>query len=267
MRKIQRTSPPDCLNNAIPATKVAKIGYYESVEKKIETINAKIRAGEKPPKFNITTRWNTLQKTREGISAIRKNLLEMSDLCCAYCGVKITKNSDLEVEHFLPKGRTAFPFLAYCWENYLPSCHTCNTAKCTFVPASLKGKQIVDSVLKGKPAHSGATFYEWRSILEDTEDRLLEPSFDNPAEHLEFMPEFFMYNPKTEIGKETISRFFSHKEVTDNWEKLSLAIRIIVRDNTSPEDVIEALIDFGGYAFLHHTFLDYWKREKAEGRL
>ncbi|MCP3874038.1 MAG: hypothetical protein GY699_12880 [Desulfobacteraceae bacterium] len=102
MKKIHRLPPPDCLDNQKQAHKKNK--FYEVLRDN----NGKIKP-----------RWNTACKEGGDISKIRKTLLEMSNQTCVYCGDKIY-NTNMDVDHYLPSSK--FPYLAYCWNNLLPSC-------------------------------------------------------------------------------------------------------------------------------------------------
>lgn len=55
------------------------------------------------------------------------NLEEMFWQNCAYCGRKIIRG---EVDHFLPKFKQKYDRV-YDWDNYLWSCHDCNSIKST----------------------------------------------------------------------------------------------------------------------------------------
>ncbi len=130
MNKIHRVSPPDCLNDQIPKSKNKKIRFY----KDLWDNNRKIKP-----------RWNTTCKEGGLVSKIRQTLLEMSNKTCVYCGVKID-NSNMDVDHYLPSSE--FPYLAYCWDNLLPTCKRCNQKiKSDFCPKSLTGKEIVEPIL------------------------------------------------------------------------------------------------------------------------
>lgn len=174
MKKIRRLPPPDCLNNEIKKSKTKKIDFYEN----LRDANGKIQP-----------RWNTTCKEGGKISKIRLRLLEMSENVCVYCGVKID-NVDMDVDHFLPSSK--FPYLAYCWDNLLATCKRCNqNIKSGFFPDSLKSKKIIEDILLSDFEHD--LIYDKANILNNIakNDRLIEPSFDNPEEHLAFNPEFY----------------------------------------------------------------------------
>jgi len=71
--------------------------------------------------------------------------------------------------------------------------------------------------------------YDKANILNNIakNDQLIEPSFDNPEEHLAFNPEFYLYESKTKIGETTNHKFFNYKvkEIAEKFEKLSQLIK------------------------------------------
>ncbi len=247
MKKLKRLPPPDCFDNDIETSKNEKISYYQNTGKGT----------------TINPRWNNVCKDADGISKIRKKLLEMSNNTCAFCGIKVD-NSTFDVEHFLPKDK--FPYLAYSFENYLPSCKSCNqTRKKTFVPLSLKGKNLIENILSD--IFPNEEVYNHQNLLSSTTDRILESTFDNPEDHLAFEPEFFMYETKTDIGKITNNIFFKHKEVAEKWERISNHIKNIVIISENPRLLVESLIELDGFEYICLQFLDYWIQEKESGRL
>ena len=249
MKEIERLPPPDCLNNDLPETRYEKRRFYKKLRDK---------------RGQIYPRWNSTCKNEDGISRIRLRLLKMSDYCCVYCG-KHLENSDMDVDHYLPSG--TFPYLAYCWNNLLASCKYCNqNVKADCAPKSLDGKKIVEAFLADNYAHD--YLYHKTSLLMKIagNNRLIEPSFDNPEEHLEFNPEFFFYEAKTNLGQVTISKFFLHKEVAERWEQTSLFIKKLVVEDT-PEEVVLDYISLHGYEYVCLKFYRYWSGEKTAGRI
>ena len=249
MKKVERLAPPDCLNNNIPESRTNKRRFYQDLRKSDGTIRP---------------RWNTTCKHEQKTSEIRRRLLEMSNGSCSYCG-KSLNDGEMDVDHYLPK--EDFPYLAYCWDNYVPSCKYCNQiAKRNFTPPALQGMTIVEEIVAERYPHD--CIYEKENVLTRLagHDRLIEPTFDDPEEHLEFNPEFFFYQAKTSIGQRTIATFFLHKEVSVKWEKMSLFIKNLVQLD-APRHVIQDYIAGNGYEFVCWKFYEYWLREKEEGRL
>ncbi|GBC63978.1 HNH endonuclease [Desulfonema ishimotonii] len=250
MKKIERISPPDCLNNCLKEFCKKKIGFYENLRDN----NGK-----------IYPRWNTACKNGRDVSQIRERLLKMSSFTCVFCGENI-KNSEMDVDHYLPKSN--FPHLAYCWDNMLPTCKLCNqTLKKNFIPASLKDSVVVEDILSDMIPCDYV--YEKKHLLQDIagEDRLLDPTFDEPEEHMEFIPESYSYKAKTKIGRITARRFFNrHKEVAEKWE----AIRSFIKDlvlNETPKCTIAHYIKLHGREYICWKFYEYWCEEKEAGRI
>jgi hypothetical protein len=130
---------------------------------------------------------------------------------CAYCEQKIAANQHGDVEHYRPKGkvqnedwttvmlRAARPpvvhpgyyWLAYDWRNLLLSCVLCNQ-----IPAKKeygKGNRFpVDG------AHAEAPTGE-----ADEHPKLLNPCWDNPADHIE-VDDTGVFTARTERGRATI---------------------------------------------------------------
>ncbi|OQY46765.1 MAG: hypothetical protein B6247_27290 [Candidatus Parabeggiatoa sp. nov. 2] len=187
---------------------------------------------------------------------------------CVYCGIKID-NTNMDVDHYLPSSE--FPYLAYCWENLLPTCKRCNqNSKSDFCPKSLTGKKIVENMLSEQFEHDFIydKTYILTSIAKD--DRLIEPTFDNPEEHLEFNPEFYFYESKTKIGEITLRKFFQHKKVTEEWEKLSQFIHALVLKIKDKQAVLETLklyTELHGQEYVCFKFYEYWLTEQEEGRI
>jgi len=249
MKRLERIPPPDCLDNSIEASRNRKISFYE---------NLKDKHGD------IYPRWNTTCKDADGESKIRKRLLEMSDACCSYCGDKMELRN-LEVDHYLPSGR--FPYLAYCWDNLIPSCKSCNLSKSDFTPASLEDKEIGEQIVSDK--YELDHVYDKKCLLTEItqDDRLIDPTFDDPEEHLEFNPEFYFYEAKTRTGQITANKFFNkHKEVAEKWEKISLFIKNLVTEGV-PEEIIYDYIKLHGYEYICLKFYVYWQSEKQAGRI
>ncbi len=251
MRKIKRIPPPDCLNNGIEKSKRKNIGFYE----KLRDSNG-----------NVRPRWNTTCKKGEKVSKIRTTLLEMSNDSCVFCGLRID-NPNLTVDHYLPLSN--FPYLAYCWENLLPTCKNCNqNVKGDFTPNSLAHKKVVEKIVSDKFEHDYV--YDKAHLLTEIAraDRLIDPTFDDPDEHLTFNPEFYFYEGKTRIGKLTEKKFFNRKrkEIAEKWESISLFIKKLVLDDAS-EDRIYHFISLYGYEYVCLKFYEHWLNKKQAGRI
>ena len=60
--------------------------------------------------------------------------------------------------------------------------------------------------------------------------------------------------------------FFNHKEIAEEWEKLSDLIKELVQHNVSKYFTIK-IIDLYGYEYVGLKFYEYWLKEKEEGRI
>jgi uncharacterized protein (TIGR02646 family) len=244
MKKIERLPPPDCWNITIPASRERLLKYYDAT--------------------TVTAHWNSLEKDEKGIAAVRKQLLEMSAWHCAYCG-KYIANSDMELDHYLPQAQ--FKKVAYSWLNFLPSCGACNRRrKMTFVPDSLQNKHIIDGLL-----HNPATepppdfvFDDHYHVHHATPDRLIDPSFDDPDEHLEFDAISCEYAHKTEIGRITIEKLFKDKdgEPQGQWSDWADHIRELVELGMSEERFTQ-FIRGQNYEYVGWKAYQYWSEMYA----
>ncbi|MEK4698593.1 HNH endonuclease [Solibacillus sp. FSL R7-0668] len=214
-----------------------------------------------PKTKKIRPRWNTI--TEKKVKIVRENLSKLSEEECAYCGRRIVA-SDLDVDHYLPSSE--FPYLAYCWENYLPSCKRCNQAlKRDYVPPALKGKQIIEScmaaTLKYDYVYNASQLYKLSNL-----ERLINPAFDIIEDHLEFSPEFFYYKAKTKIGEKTNEIFFEDIQSQRFLEKISILVKGLVAQGVNWSS-IQDLIDTYGSSYYYKKYWEYWMDEKLNNRL
>ncbi|MGP6151625.1 HNH endonuclease [Priestia flexa] len=210
---------------------------------------------------NIRPRWNTL--VEGGARVVRDAVRSISNDCCCFCGVKVL-DSKMDIDHYLPSSK--FPYLAYCWENLIPTCKQCNqTFKNDFFPNSLSELEIIESCMEGcLTCHH---IYNQDLIMElSKNDRIIDPSYDNVNDHLEFNPEFYLYNVKTPIGINTNKMFFDRDEVVRHLEGISNITKKFVINGCS-KDVLDDIINLYGQEFYYHAFFDYWVEEQAAGRL
>ncbi|MEG1254833.1 HNH endonuclease signature motif containing protein [Clostridium sp.] len=214
---------------------------------------------------NVKPRWNSIRENN--IRVVRDYLINITKGCCTYCGKKI-KDSDMDVDHFLPSHE--YNYLAYCLDNLVPSCKKCNqNYKNKFVPNEIKGKKIIEACME-QELEEFDYIYDKDIILNElcSESRLIEPTFDNVEEHVNFNPEFYMYEAKTKIGENTISMFFDKSEFVGELEEISNMVKEIVEKNRDDNyEIIEFLIRAQGYDFYYNKFYEYWQNEKVNNRL
>lgn len=128
---------------------------------------------------------------------------------CAYCESPFSSVHPVDIEHYRPKGSVTgatghdgYWWLAAAWDNLLPSCIDCNRRRHQKVPrATLKGRVATltstgfdrsRSVRTGKgmlfPLLDGARRAHKPSHDLGAEERLLlDPTRDNPDDHIEFL--------------------------------------------------------------------------------
>ena len=133
---------------------------------------------------------------------------------CAYCEVFLFSNQHGDVEHYRPKSRVTkldnsevtydrhgrriphpgYYWLAYSWRNLLPSCIRCNQVS------------KVDNTTIGKGTRFPLVDDEY-AFMPGDEDRerplLINPTIDNPSEHLFFDTETGTINALSERGRVT----------------------------------------------------------------
>lgn len=246
MYKINREKAPDVL---LDKTKMIK--NYQNLRGKNDKI--------KP-------RWNTMMEDGEKI--VRKELYKMSNECCAYCGKKISC-IEMDVDHFLPSSK--FPYLSYCWYNFLPSCKLCNQSfKKDIYPKisqniTLVERCLINEDLKDKGVKITKPMLFTKKIVLNKvfiNDRLIDPSFDEIEEHLEFNPLLYNYKGKTNIGKKTADTFFSKVEFQKSIEGISnIVLRIVYEGNSY--NLVGDLIETYGYEFYYDFYWDFWNEQKT----
>ena len=203
----------------------------------------------------IRNRWN-LPTYQEDI---KKVLFNTTNGECAFCSRKVG-DSDFDVEHYFPKEQ--FPYLAYSFENYLCSCKHCNQSlKKTYYPKSLDSikQSLRESILVNEI--DGIIAYNKKEILDKTTDRIIEPTFDNIEEHLEFEPLSCTYLVKnnSSIGEETYKMFFNHREVVDYLQSINKQIMKMVMEGNSKDTILDLGL-ICGYSFYIEKFYEYWTK-------
>jgi uncharacterized protein (TIGR02646 family) len=202
--------------------------------------------------------WNSLEK-----GAVRRALLALSDGECAYCAMFVG-NDHMQVDHILPKEE--FPLLAYAWENLLPSCDACNRRKKSYVPPSLQGKRVVERCLAEEHAHDFVLDKPHLFGELARPERLIDPSFDDPASHIELLFDFATYRPKDRMGQITHTRLLRHPEIDERLAKIREAARVVV-ETPLTDAQLTAFAIASSHPSLFRVFAAYWLRERDEGRL
>ncbi len=129
-----------------------------------------------------------------GHDSVRGALFELFFEKCAYCEYNLAR-TDLNVEHYRPKGRVAelrnrhlgYYWLAYDWVNLLPSCTFCNQSRkdppTWHTPASGPAMGKSDQFPIEDEAHRA-----WIPVddLSAESPYLINPCIDDPSQHITF---------------------------------------------------------------------------------
>lgn len=235
MRALQRPPAPACLADAEEGP-TPRAAWYDDLHKKDGTIK---------------DRWNSHDPDEHGVSSIRRVLAAMSNHECAWCGIRLEQ---WQVDHYLPQ--TRFPHVAYCWDNLLPSCPRCNRRKSGYVPSGLKHRVVVDPALHER--HPEAARFVKSELLPFLEERLVDPSFEDPATHLEFVPAVPMWRGRTRQGEETVAQLFSDKGDAQRWHEFSEFIKTCINAQVSTH-IFDAYVDLHGCRVVIHALIAYWR--------
>ncbi|MDU8419686.1 HNH endonuclease [Pseudomonas syringae Cit 7] len=138
---------------------------------------------------------------------VKRKLAALFHNKCAYCETFFSASAPVDIEHYRPKGSVAddpahpgYWWLAMSWDNLLPSCIDCNRKRKQYLPdASTSLKALYDSSTNagmnlGKGGKqdsfpirdSGKRLAAESYAYIDEEPLLLDPTRDDPREHLRF---------------------------------------------------------------------------------
>jgi hypothetical protein len=190
---------------------------------------------------------------------VREQLHTMSGEECAYCGKKLQEG--WHKDHYLPQEH--FDHLKDCWLNFLPSCPACNRRKWDYVPPALKNKIIVEPHVATSMPHD-YVLDEIYAPHKAASERIIDPSFDNPDEHLEFVPLAFDYLPKdgSKIGTITHVKFFKQNKVfAKDLKKILEYIKFVLRldiSSTEKKTLLLLHLTASGYSIVGVMLYEYW---------
>jgi uncharacterized protein (TIGR02646 family) len=138
-------------------------------------------------------------KRKKAFVEVRSLLKEMSSgrQRCMYC----EDSEGTDIDHFCPKSR--YPDVAFVWANYFHACSHCNSnEKRSDFPLDPAGKAL-----------------------------LLDPSVDDPYDHIAFVPQTGQFQGVTERGETTVEVFGLQRRETlqhgrqDAWRQMSALVR------------------------------------------
>jgi uncharacterized protein (TIGR02646 family) len=189
-------------------------------------------------------------------------LWELSQAKCAYCETP-ESSSPLLVDHFRPLAGALgldgsyfadhYWWLAYEWENLLPVCTECATAKGTRFP------------IRGKRAHPRQQGHQ----LADECPQLLDPCSDDPEAHLVYSQDGYV-SSITDAGKTTIecltlnrdtlvrARAEALRDAQRAWEEMR---DVAGRPSASPFQLLDTSAPYAG---IRRQFAKGWLTELGE---
>lgn len=152
-----------------------------------------------------------------------KNALRiLSHAKCAYCESRFLAVGAREVEHYRPKGgvkeEAGWPgywWLAYDWDNFLPTCRDCNKSLRQHIVTSemTESEVLFLFAKKSSVAHGKGNQFRLRGVRAITENcdsnledpLLIDPCKKDPADHLiwDFANELALLQPKVSLGVES----------------------------------------------------------------
>ncbi|WP_455270905.1 hypothetical protein [Rhizobium herbae] len=128
---------------------------------------------------------------------VKRRLEELFHGKCAYCESYYAGQAPVDVEHYRPKGsidgvddHDGYWWLGMEWTNLLPSCIDCNRRRKQKTPSKVGDVAVLHKeMLTGKkdcfPVAGGRATIE-ASSLSTEQPLLLDPTRDNPDEHLHY---------------------------------------------------------------------------------
>ncbi len=166
-----------------------------------------------------------------------------------------------------PPAEAALPIRRLCLANLLPTCDACNRRKLAFVPERLRERVVIEPCLREHRAHDHVFDKEHPFRVVAGDHRLVDPSFDDPVDHLALEPSVPEYQPRTPVGVVTYNRLFARRrETAVDLAKVKQAARVSIEGTCSDEGV-EVFAQACGYPSLFRRFVAHWRAERDAGRL
>jgi uncharacterized protein (TIGR02646 family) len=142
-------------------------------------------------------------------SDVRDALQAMFHNKCAYCEFFYAPGMPLDVEHYRPKAaytdrgkqhKPGYWWLAMEWSNLLPSCIDCNRARAQEI-VEVEGRMTAGKANQFPLARGSIRGTAANGVAKE-KPLLLDPTVDDPAEYLEFLPNGGV-RPKELDGKDS----------------------------------------------------------------
>ncbi len=160
--------------------RIEREALSEPTLRKLRGITATITSAADPKKA-AASKWNSATNN-QAFREIRATLEGMASgrSRCMYC----EDGTGTDIEHFWPKAD--YPERAFTWDNYLLACSYCNS--------NLKRNQF--------------------PLDANDEPLLIDPTVDEPAEHLLFLPSSGRFRERSAKGKASIEVFGLNDDTT-----------------------------------------------------
>ena len=88
--------------------------------------------------------------------------------------------------------------------------------------------------------------------------RLLDPSFDNPLDHLEFVPAALTWTGKSKAGQFTVERLFAEKDYAERVAEHYSAVQKLVGNDAS-DPIFDVFIAVTGEPTVIRALIAYWR--------
>ncbi len=105
---------------------------------------------------------------------------------CAYCETNYDTNSYTEIEHYRPKSKNDYYWLAYEWSNLFPACRKCNNSKSNKFPIMTGGVKINNPALLSNGKFDISKNEANNLPLINEKPYILHPEIDNPVNFFNF---------------------------------------------------------------------------------
>lgn len=223
---------------------IDRIPLSRSAHLALGKLQATVDRSNDPPK-TATRLWKTARASRKHRGAFQdvgEKLRRMSRgrHRCMYC----EDNEGTDIEHHRPK--SAYPHHCFAWPNLLLACSHCNSnAKRDLFPLDAQGNPL-----------------------------LLDPTVDDPYEHIAFVPETGQFQGLTPRGERTVEVFgLNRRQILERgrrnvWTELQALMKEYSRahragDAAWQSRVRQALEDLPFQAVVHHFFRDALERRPS----
>lgn len=123
------------------------------------------------------------KKSHQGCWArVKSNLLELYNHKCAYCEMDLRKTTST-IDHYRPRARNKYYWLAHEWTNFLPCCNDCQKKGSEF-ETDRAPQYIAPLLLNGNLDYERCLLDNSYLLVENP--LILNPEYDSPHEHLGF---------------------------------------------------------------------------------